>query len=287
MRLKTTAGLALVFCSTLSIQAETIFGLTGGNSLVIINSLAPGLVGGPVAITGLGAGETLVGIDFRPANGLLYGVGSLSQIYTINTTTGMATAVGPMLNVPLSGSFFGVDFNPAADRIRVISNTGQNLRINPNDGVVATNVGPGGDGPLAFIDGTPGSPNAIAAAYTNNVKGAATTTLYNLDATRDTMLLQAPPNAGSLTTIGGFGFDIPSIAGFDISGATGAGFVSFNNNLYSINLATGAGTLVGAIGGAGGDIFDISVQPIPEPSTIAMMLAGLGGLMAWRRRRRA
>ena len=116
----------------------TLVGLTTTGTLVTFDSSTPGTVSAPVTVSGLQTGETLVGIDYRPANGQLVGVGSSSRLYLINPSTGAATAIGSAPFTPaLSGTNFAVDFNPAADKLRVESNTGQNLRINADTGVTA------------------------------------------------------------------------------------------------------------------------------------------------------
>ncbi|MEJ7701366.1 MAG: DUF4394 domain-containing protein [Pyrinomonadaceae bacterium] len=97
---------------------------------------SPNNVVNVAAITGLAAGENILGIDFRPATGQLYALGSSSRIYIINPRTGVATAVGAAGAFTLMGTDFGFDFNPTVDRIRIVSNTGQNLRVNPNDGTL-------------------------------------------------------------------------------------------------------------------------------------------------------
>ena len=78
-------------------------------------------------VTGLQSNETLLGIDFRPATGELYGLGSTSRLYKVDPTTAVATAVGGQFSRCLSGFSFGFDFNPVIDRIRVVSETNQNL----------------------------------------------------------------------------------------------------------------------------------------------------------------
>jgi hypothetical protein len=198
-------------------------------------------------ITGLQAGENILGIDFRPATGQLYALGSSSRLYTINLTTGAATQVGTAGAFTLNGTSFGFDFNPSVDRIRVISNTGQNLRLNPNDGTLT-----GTDTVL-----NPATTGATAAAYTNNFAGATTTTLYDIDTTSDTLFIQGglngtpSPNGGTLTAVGGLGVDASAVNGFDI-GTNGIAYAALTvggvSNLYTINLQTGAATLIGAIG---------------------------------------
>ncbi len=239
---------------------STVTGLTTSNALITFDTTTPGTIDSTVTVTGLQGGENLLGIDFRPEDGLLYGVGSTSRLYTINTTTGAATQVGSnAFGTALNGTDFGVDFNPVADRLRVVSDADQNLRINPNDGTVTSN-----DTALAYAGGDPNNgvnPNVIASAYTNNFPGASSTTLYAIDSNLDVLAIQNPPNNGSLNTVGALGVNATA-GGFDITGgpsvAAIAGLVVGGvSNLYTINLSTGAATLVGAIGG-GGTIRDVT-----------------------------
>ena len=185
-------------------------------------------------ITGLQAGENILGIDMRPATGQLYALGSSSRLYTINMSSGVAAAVNTVAFTPaLAGTSFGFDFNPTVDRIRVVSNTGQNMRLDPNTGLVAAM-----DGPL-----NPGTPAVSAAAYTNSFAGAGTTTLYVIDAATDKLYIQSPPNNGTLIEIGSLGINITADNGFDIGGRSGKAYGVFNigtiTKLYTIDLATG------------------------------------------------
>jgi truncated hemoglobin YjbI len=237
---------------------RTIIALTGTNTLVTFDSKTPGTVSTPVAITGLGAGENLVGITIRPANGKLYGLGSTSRLYEINRTTGAATGIGPGPFAPaLAGVWYGFDFNPTVDRIRVVSDTEQNLRLHPDMGTVAD-----GDAVTAGVQADanltpPGE--VVAAAYTGSVAGATKTTLYVIDAAANTLARQGgvdgmpSPNGGVLTSIGALGVDITGAAGFDIAPgsdvAYGAFRVGTTVSLYTVNLTSGAATAVAAIGG--------------------------------------
>ena len=151
-----------------------------GSTLVSFNPAAPA-VGTSIPVTGLTAGQTLVGIDFRPANGVLYGLGvnsaaNTATLYTISVLTGVATVVGsfgPFVELDLSTALgFGFDFNPVVDRIRVTTDTGENFRINPNNGTLA------GLDPMI----TPAGSEISGAAYTNNeTTNGGVTTLYTLD----------------------------------------------------------------------------------------------------------
>jgi hypothetical protein len=199
-----------------------------------------------VNITGLAAGERLLGLDFRPATGQLFGLGSSNRLYTLNAVTGAATQVGTSTVGTLSGTSFGFDFNPVPDRIRVVSNTEQNLRLNPDTGGLA-----GTDTAL-----TPAG-NVVASAYTNNRAGATATTLYGIDSTSNQLVRQGgingtpSPNGGVLTNVGALGVDFLSDTGFDIftdSAGVDFGFAVSGSTLYSINLTTGAATNVGSIG---------------------------------------
>ena len=134
-----------------SVAGRTIFGLDGANGLISFGAFTPDRIIAKVTVTGLAAGETLIGIDFRPANDTLYAVSSASRVYTVNVTTGIATAVGSSAFTPaLSGTSFGIGFNPVADRLRIHSTTGQNLRVNQLTGAVAAN-----DTALAYVAGDP------------------------------------------------------------------------------------------------------------------------------------
>jgi hypothetical protein len=205
------------------------------------------------ALTGLLASETIVGLDFRPANGQLYAITNQSRLVTINPSNGALAAVGAVLTPAISGTTFGFDFNPTVDRIRLVSNTGQNLRLHPDLGTVV------------FTDGNlnPGTPSVNAAAYTNSVAGATTTTLFVIDSATDMLYTQNPPNAGTLVPVGALGINVDADSGFDIGGSSGLGFavlkVGSTNSVYSINLTTGAAT----------KITDVSFQPLA-------MTVGLG-----------
>ena len=213
-----------------------------GNELITFHSATPGTIQSTVALSGLQIAEQLVGIDVRPADGRLYGIGSTSRLYLLDAITGAATQIGPVFPTALTGTRFGVDFNPTVDRIRVVSDTGQNLRINPLNGAIA-----GVDGAL-----NPGVPAVAGVAYTNNVDGAGATVLYDIDATTDQLLLQNPPNNGTLVPVGALGVNASSDLAFDISPLDNTAFAALNvggvSGLYTINLASGAATSIGTIG---------------------------------------
>jgi hypothetical protein len=188
-------------------------------------------------ITGINSGDMIAGIDLRPLNGQLFALGTSGTIYTLNASSG-AAAVNGTLSTPLQGTHFGFDFNPTVDRIRIISNTGQNFRYNPNDGALIV------DGAL-----NPGTPMVTASAYTNNFAGTTSTMLFNIDSDTDKLYLQSPPNDGRLVEVGALGVNADAANGFDISGTKGVAYALLTSGnstrLYTINTSTGAATAVG------------------------------------------
>lgn len=220
----------------LAIPTEAVaYAVNAANELVIFDPTNPAPVS--KAITGMVAGESVLGLDFRPATGQLFALGSTSRLYILNTSSGAAAAVGlaPFTTL-LAGNDFGFDFNPVVDRVRIVSNTGQNLRLNPNDGVVASV-----DGVLA-----PGTPAITAAAYTNNFAGATATTLYDIDTQTNRLYKQDPPNSGTLVDVGPLGVTATAANGFDIGSKSGTAYALLTvggvTKIYTINLTTGAAT---------------------------------------------
>jgi hypothetical protein len=216
-------------------------------------------------VGGLADGETLIGIDFRPSSGVLYGVGrvggaTLGQLYTIDLASGFATPVGARA-IPLNGVAFGVDFNPVPDLLRIVSDAGQNIRIRPADGTVA-----GTDTNLAYPAlGDPNAgrmPRVVAVAYTNPDGDPQTNTvLHDLDVNRaadpdrdgDVLDIQVPPNGGVLNTVGNLGVDADDLTAFDIgpdnealAAIRPAGTSS--SRLYFVDLPSGRATDLGRIG---------------------------------------
>jgi hypothetical protein len=226
-------------------SGRVLFALTDQNQLLRFNSNRPERLKDVRSITGLN-GAVLQGIDFRPATGDLYGVGSNSVVYRINPRTGIAVAEGPAVTPALNGRFFGFDFNPTVDKIRVTSDAGTNLRLNVDEGTLLAN-----DGAL-----NPGTPRVVGSAYTNSSFSAAlpgTTMLYAIDSASNTLSLQNPPNAGTLTTVRRLPFDISDQAGFDIAGSNNVGYIATRARrgsvLYTVDPATGRSRFSGQIGG--------------------------------------
>ena len=221
-----------------------VIGLTSDNRLVWFSEDSPKRAHTIGTITGLTGDTGLIGIDYRVQDGLLYGVGNAGGVYTLDTMTAAATLVST-LTVPLNGTAFGVDFNPAADRLRIVSNTGQNLRHNVNSGGT-TLV----DGTLTYVPPATAL-GIVGAAYTNNDLDLSTaTTLFDLDATLDQIAAQAPANNGTLSATGKLTVDTGEAAGLDIYSTLRGGITVRNQafavltvngalGFYSVNLLTG------------------------------------------------
>jgi len=244
-------GCSLAALAALTCRAETIVALTSGNRLLFFDSATPGTVTKSITITTV-SNDALKAIDFRPATGNLYAFGASGRFYILNLTTG-ATSVPPAVPVAVPGTSFDIDFNPTVDVVRVTSDADVNVRFNPDDGTIVQQ-----DPALNYAAGDAHSganPNIVGAAYTNNFAGAAATVLYGIDSGVDTLVIQNPPNAGILNTVGPLGVDTSIQVGFDISQGTGVAYASLTvggtAGLYTISLANGAATLVGNIGNAG------------------------------------
>ncbi|MDP9228912.1 MAG: DUF4394 domain-containing protein [Actinomycetota bacterium] len=281
---KNRLGLILVLALGLAVaaptvaQARTLFATTSGGKLISFTDKAtkvkssskgkaskgkkkaPKVVQAKTSrtITGLPAGVSLVGIDFRPKTGELIGIGSDSTAYRVllnETGNARALPVPPAFATALAGTSYGVDFNPAPDAIRIVSDAGQNLRITtPNTPVV--NV----DAAL-----NPGTPAIVGAGYSNsgfsNTQPAATTTtLFTVDAASNTLNTQgspggAPvaPNSGTQLPVGPLGVDVSTTVGFDVVGSFTApsGYLTSaeqgKTTLYTVSLGSGQATRVGEV----------------------------------------
>lgn len=236
-------------------RAERLVLLTTTNSLVTVDSNRPGTALELLSINGLPTGETLLGFDVRPRDGSLVAVSSASRLYTVRVdgggTSATATAIGTAPFTPaLQGTLFSFNFNPTVDRIRLVSEARQDLRLNPDTGGVAFT-----DGNEAYASTDPNaalSPAVTGVSYTSSGPNASVTQLYVIESAAGVLALQNPPNNGTLTTVGSLGVGANVRArGFEISNATERAYANFvvNNvpTLYSVNLGTGASTSLGAL----------------------------------------
>jgi len=218
-------------CTGSGRSSVDVVGLTDDQRLICFRSDRPGRARVIGKVTGLDTDTKLVGIDARPANGSYYGVGDQGGVYTLDTGSARVNLVG-RINVPLRGTAFGVDFNPAADRLRIVSDAGQNLRINVD--TVATTV----DTDLSYTPGTPAT-GIVAAAYANNDLSADTaTTLFDVDSALDQVAIQSPPNNGSLAPTGKLGVDAVGDASADIYSRTRGGAAQDNTGFAVLDGST-------------------------------------------------
>ena len=245
--------LALVGATALAVPANAAqLAALSGDRLVYIDTNSRAVIG---AVRIRGVDSPVLGIDVRPANGMLYALTRSGGVYTVDLRSGRATMRSRLQTMPPRGVAVTVDFNPVADRLRVIGADGTNLRANVDDGMVTT------DGRLRFAPGAGnGMPRIIAGAYSNSVRGATMTTLYDIGA-NGAFFRQMPPNDGILVPTGSLGvrpmaFDIgPNGTGGQVGWAiTGA-------HLLQVDISTGAARRVGMIRGLSGPVRDVAVIP--------------------------
>ncbi len=262
-------------------RAEKAVAVTATNKLLKFNAGSPGRILTTLNITGLQAGETLLGIDYRVAKDQLYALGSTGRLYTVNEDTGAVSMVGVPFAIKLEGTQFGFDFNPTVDRIRVVSNTGQNLRLHPDTGAVVDSnpalEGVQTDGKLTYAAGDANfgkSPMAVGAAYSYNKADPKITTNFALDAATGALVTQGSregampavsPNTGQFFTVGSLGMPFATAA-FDIQVLSDVAFAALNSDggaasrWVTIDLKTGVAKSLGTVGG-GEPVVGIALEP--------------------------
>jgi hypothetical protein len=255
-RTATALAGALVASSLLatSAQAGWIVGLVDGKSIVTIDP-ASRKVASKVDIKG---SAPLLGIDVRPADGMLYGVANDGNIVTIDIKTGRATIKSKLSEAVKPGITTTVDFNPAADRLRVMGCDCMSLRVNVDDGKAIV------DGQHKYKDSDTYAgkkPRVVAGAYTNSFKGTKSTTLYGIDAATGALVTQVPPNDGVLNTVGSLGIPVRGSIAFNIVASApdkNSGWLVANGTLYSVVLEIGQALMAGKIEGLSGTLTDIA-----------------------------
>lgn len=268
-----------------------LIALTESGQIASVNRSAPTALVSTQAVSGLKTNDSLIGIDYRPADGKLYGVGALGNIYTIDPSTGVATfkvaltadvtdTTSPFVRITGNASLMSIDFNPVPDRLRVVGNDGQNLRINVDTGATFTDTALNGGG----------TPIVTAVAYTNSFAGAGTTRMLNIDVNQDRLYLQAPPNDGVLTTFAPLGVDATGSSGFDIDGRNNAAFAALKVGgalqLHSIDLTklgtdTAAATSLGNLPASLGDVRGIALKPATNAGAIVQGLTADNQLVSF------
>jgi hypothetical protein len=264
-------------------RKEMVIAITAGMDLIKFNAGQPSRVLERRAISGLPAGERLIGIDFRVARGVLYALAQSGRVYTVDVALGALKPVSTVpVAVPLQGSAFGFDFNPAVDRMRIVSNVGQNLRIHPDTGAVidgnAAEPGVQTDGTLHYVQGdinNARTPDVVGAAYTYNTKNEKITTLYTIDRALGTLAMQGSkegvtpfisPDTGQLRTVGSLGLGVLTDASFDISDVANTALVAVRSvaapqtRLHLVDLDTGRTTALGRVGD-GSPVIGMAIEP--------------------------
>jgi Domain of unknown function (DUF4394)/PEP-CTERM motif len=256
-------------------QATTLMGVDEVNNLISFDSAAPGTTLSSVAITGLG-GSSILAIDLRVRTGVMYALTDDKGLYSVNTSTGAATLVNTLA---ITGSNFAMDFNPTNANLRIVSNDNSNYVYSFVTNALVTGLN------VAYGVASPGlaDPDIVSAAYTFNDNDLATgTTLYVLDSRNDLLATQNAAT-GVLTNVGLLGVNIGARTSFDITGTGNLSFVQAGSTLYTINLATGAMTVLGNTDRA---LFGLTAA-VPEPATWASLMLGLAGMGALMRARRS
>jgi hypothetical protein len=249
-------------------RRETVWVVTAGAELLALNAGQPSRPLQRRALQGLAAGEQLVGIDFRVARGVLYALSDRGRLFTVDTASGRLTPVGAGPAVPLAGERFGVDFNPAADRIRVVSDRGQNLRLHPDTGAVAAT-----DPALAWQAADGGRFRVAAAAYTYNPHNDKLTTNYAIDLAQGRLLTQGSvegrtpvvsPNTGRLSVVGALGTGPLEAASLDIADIDNTTLAALRHQgrtrLYLVDLERGGARLLGTVAD-GGALWGLAIEP--------------------------
>ncbi|WP_161787199.1 DUF4394 domain-containing protein [Hymenobacter sp. IS2118] len=279
-------------------SGQRLFAVNTNNALISFNSGQPGFILSAMSIMGIPTTQTLVGTDFRPNTGELFGLGydattEQGQLYRIDQTTAAATAVGSPQALPLGTTAaeingIGFDFNPTVDRIRVTGRNTRNYRLNPNNGAIVIM-----DGDLNFVSGATGTPTIGAVAYTNSFAGSTFTELYDIDDARNQLFIQSDPNAGELTSASGtsllpssevndldFYFDAAAQInrGFIVSNTDGPSTSANFSTLYTLNTMAGTTSPVGTIG-LGIPVRDVAarIAPLTQPALIGRLLYGVAG----------
>lgn len=270
--LASLAGCAMVPGSAPRAQPETLQVLTEKLELLTIQSNQPTKVLQRVRLSGLAAGDMLVGIDYRVAKGMLYTLGRSGRLYTVDTASGALKPVGNPA-VALQGDAVGVDFNPVADRVRVITSSGQNVRLHPDTGALAATDPAPAYAPTDKRAGT--KPEVVAAAYTYNKRDDKLTTNFAIDRNGGYLVTMGSAegvqpvvsfNTGQLFTVGSLGLAEMTDASMDIADLSGAAYAAVRlkshatTRLYAVDLQTGKGRFIGTIGD-GDKVLGMAIEP--------------------------
>jgi hypothetical protein len=306
IRILVTTAFTLAFTSSAHAQLTTATALTNTNTLVSFSVFTPGiLIGAPVPITGTGS-DVLVGIDYRPLDGQLIGLGynsaaGTASVYSINRATGVATSINSGLALGPGLGRIMADFNPTANALRITTSA-----VSPANNNFRSPTG--GTGALVADSAlNPGAPVIRATAYSRNNAGGGTngaTTLYAIDQASGSLVSQGSidfstgggqsPNTGTINAVAVLsGVAASNVIGFDIfnfpntaAGNPGTAFLATGTQFHMFNLTTGAAGAGMTIGG-GVTITDFALVPIPEPGSLALCAVAAAIFVRYRPRRSA
>lgn len=255
MKTAALAALTAAVCLGGAAQAGSIVGLVDGKTIVMIDP-ATRKVTGKTEIKGAGP---ILGVDVRPADGMLYGIVGDGNIVTIDPKSGEAKMKSKLSESWKQGVTTSFDFNPAADRLRLMSSDGVSLRTNVDDGKTTV------DGSHKYKDGDANAgktPKVVAGAYTNSLKEKPkATALYNIDSATNSLIVQTPPNDGVLNTVGALGVAVSGPVAFNIVASAedkNDAWLVAGGALHSVDLKTDKATMVGKIEGLSGTLTDIA-----------------------------
>jgi hypothetical protein len=226
------------------ITGRPVFAVDLDNRLLLFGTGSPGIVARLVPITGLGSGARIVSVDFRGESGGLYGVGTDSRLYVIDTLSGVATPVGAPFQPGISGTHFGMHIDGETNQMRVHGvESDQNLLLRATTGELLSV-----DAPLAFagFDVYAGLNPGVAGSAARPSDGR----VFGIEANKDILVRLPDPAAGTLYTVGPLGTGTTLCVGFDIA-EDGSAFAALTQSdgskLHTIDLETGAATLIGTI----------------------------------------
>lgn len=276
LRVGVQTAVAGVVAMGMTAKAELIFAVSAQNQLLVFDSTTPDTLNNAYAFTGVQPAERIVGLDYR--GNVLFGLGDANRLYTIDTNSGAATLINGPLSPSLNGVSFGFDDTPAG--LVVVSDTDKSRTIDPVNGIYAS-LNPD----LTY--GNAESPTITGLAYDRR-----SGVLYGLDSFSNSVVT-VDIATGMLTPVGITGIDFSRNNGFDIGMNSGTAYLASpatsggaQANLYTIDLTTGAATLVGAIAPKLEGISIIGLAAVPEPSAVAMLALGGLGLLVFLFRRR-
>ncbi|MGH7629241.1 MAG: DUF4394 domain-containing protein [Gemmatimonadales bacterium] len=244
------------------LEGRPIFAVDLENRLMLFGTGSPDTLARRITITGLGTGHRIVSIDFRGDDGPqgLYGVGTDSRLYVIDTLSGVATPVGEPFHPEISGTHFGIAIDAEADQVRIHGvKSDQSVVLSASTGQLVSV-----DAPLAFsgFDFNAGRNPGVAGTAMRPSDGH----LFGIEANKDVLVRMPEPALGALATVGSLGTTTTLCVGFDIAN-DGTAYAALTeadgSKLHTIDLATGAATLVGPIA-SDSPIQGIAIVSVPE-----------------------